>query len=110
MDEAQLQAALALLPHGAEFRFVDRDNPLHRLRFHQHATFDQHVKAERFFSREAFVFDQHRLLTHAVQATQLKFFDETPFVNGLNQAWPFVSMHFNGGSDDGLGQPRGFFK
>ena len=24
MDEAQLQAALALLPHGAEFRFVDR--------------------------------------------------------------------------------------
>jgi len=24
MDEAQLQAALALLPHGAEFRFLDR--------------------------------------------------------------------------------------
>ena len=24
MSEAQLQAALALLPHGAEFRFVDR--------------------------------------------------------------------------------------
>jgi len=24
MDDAQLQAALALLPHGAEFRFVDR--------------------------------------------------------------------------------------
>ena len=24
MNEAQLQAALALLPHGAEFRFVDR--------------------------------------------------------------------------------------
>ena len=24
MDEAQLQAALAQLPHGAEFRFVDR--------------------------------------------------------------------------------------
>ena len=24
MDEVQLQAALALLPHGAEFRFVDR--------------------------------------------------------------------------------------
>ena len=24
MDEAQLQAALALLPHGTEFRFVDR--------------------------------------------------------------------------------------
>jgi hypothetical protein len=36
-------------------RFVDGQNLLHRLCFHQRAA-DQHIEAQRFFAGEAFIF------------------------------------------------------
>ena len=68
-----------------ELRFVDGQNLLHRLCFHQRAA-DQHIEAQRFFAGEAFIFYQHRLLTHTVQAAQPKVFRETPFADGFDQA------------------------
>ena len=51
MDEARLQAALALLPHGAEFRFVDR---LLELDPGKSGVGEYHVRGDELFLRGHF--------------------------------------------------------
>src|SRR5205823_13326146 len=60
-----------------ELRFVDGQNLLYGLCFHQHTTFHQHIES-RFLSREALVFNHHEFLAHAWQPTQLELLRQTP--------------------------------
>ena len=82
-----------------ELRFVDGQNLLHRL------CFDQHIESQRLLSRETLVFNHHEFLAHACQPAQFKLSRQTPFVDGFDQAGSFVAVHFNGPSDNRLGQP-----
>src|SRR6266851_6871789 len=48
-----------------ELRLVNRQNLFHRLRLHQYATLNQHIKPEGFLSRKSLILDQKRFLTDA---------------------------------------------
>lgn len=57
-----------------QLRLVDRQDFFHGLGFHEHATLDQQIEAQRLFSSEAFVFNRHEFLTDTFQPAKFQFF------------------------------------
>ena len=74
------------------------------LRLDQDAFFHQHVKTQRLLSRKLFVLNYNRLLANSLQPTQLKFFDQAPLTNGLQQPGPHMTVNFDCRGYDRLGQ------
>ena len=56
-----------------QLRLVDWPDLFHGLGFHQHATLDQQIEAQRLFSREAFVLNRHEFLINTFQPAKVQF-------------------------------------
>ena len=80
VDE-QTQWNIEQLHITQKFSFVDRQGFFDRLGFHEHAVLNQDVEAQRLFTRESLVFDQHRFLAHAGKAAQFKLSQQTPLID-----------------------------
>jgi len=81
---------------------VNWHNLLNRFGFHKHAPFNQDIEPQRFLTGEPFVLDHHDFLADATQAAKPKFFQHAPLIDRFDQAWAFVSMHFNCRSNNGF--------
>jgi hypothetical protein len=68
-----------------KLRFVNGKTLLNAFGFDQDASFDTHVKSQRFFAREALVIDDNRLLANAIKFAQTEFlrFCKSICVNGF---------------------------
>jgi len=75
-----------------------------RLDLYKQATLNKDVEAQRLFAFEPLVFDYHGFLAGALKTAKFQLLGEAPFVNRLDQSWPFIAMHLDGRGDDGLGQ------
>ena len=71
----------------------------------KNAALNQDIESQRFLPGEAFVIDQDYLLVCASQATQSKFLEHAPLIDGLDQPRPLIPMHLYGCSDNRFRKP-----
>jgi hypothetical protein len=87
-----------------ELGLVDRKDLSHGFRFNKQTACDEHVKSKGLLASEPFVLNTDDSLAGRIDPTQFQLTQQTPLIDRLEQAWSFISMHLDCGSNDMLRQ------
>jgi hypothetical protein len=97
--DQQAERHIKQLHVGKKLGFVNRKDFFHRFDFNDKATIHENIEAQGFIELQAFVIDEDRSLLNCRDALQNELTHHAFFINALDQARTFESMHFDGRSD-----------